>query len=127
MKRIRSLFPLVAVVAVLACASSSCGKLDTPFKWPDVAACGSDVGNLVGVVTQLLLNDTGDNGPSESTKAKLEQLARQHGAASILCLVDRLSRDWTAMGASQSPERFAAAQRGKTWLAGLGTQIQHVE
>lgn len=123
MKRLLAVFPLVAVLAV-ACSSSSCVKGDSPFRWPDVAKCGSDVGNLVGTVTQILLNDTGATAPSESTKDKLEQLARQHGASTILCLVDQLSRDWTAVGASASPERFNAGMRGKVFLADTGTSIQ---
>jgi hypothetical protein len=127
MKRLISLFPLVAALAVVTASSSSCTKGGGPFRWPDVAKCGADVGSLVGVVTQILLNDTGRTEPSPSTKDQLEGLARQHGASTILCLVDQLARDWTAVGASASPERFNAGMRGKVWLADTGTTIQRSE
>ena len=121
MKRFQ-LFVLLAVAA-LASSASSCAKLDN-FKWPDVAKCGPDIGDLVGIVTQLLLSDAGQTEPTPSTKSKLEQLGRQHGASTILCLVDQLARDWTAVGASASPERFNAGMRGKVWLSEIGTQIR---
>jgi hypothetical protein len=127
MKRPFHLLTVIAafVLAVAACSLPSCtGTPAGPFHWPDVARCGSDVGNLVGTVSQILLNDTGKEAPSPETKQKLEGLARQHGAATILCLVDQLSRDWTAVGASASPERFGAAMKGRVWLADTGTQIQ---
>jgi hypothetical protein len=120
----KPLLILCAALAFVASSSASCTKGGAPFRWPDVARCGSDVGNLVGTVTQLLLNDTGKTAPSPSTNERLEDLARTHGASTILCLVDQLARDWTAVGASASPERFNAGMRGKVFLADTGTQIQ---
>jgi hypothetical protein len=127
MKRILPLLPLLFAVGVVVCSLPSCTKNGGPFRWPDVAKCGADVGNLVGTVTQILLNDTGKTAPSPSTSERLEDLARTHGASTILCLVDQLARDWTAVGASASPERFNAGMRGKVWLADTGTQIQRSE
>ena len=95
-----------------------------PFKWPDVAKCGGSVGDLVGTVTQILLNDVGQGQISPGGQQKLQQLATQYGADTVLCLVDQLFRDWTAPGASVNPERVAASARAQDFLAKTGTRIE---
>lgn len=111
-----------AAVMVFACTTARC-RPSGPFHWPEVARCLPDVSDLVGTVTQILLRDARSSSASGETKRLLEQLAREHGADTVLCLVDRLMRDWTSPNASSSPERVAAAGRAEAWLAEVGTQI----
>jgi hypothetical protein len=101
----------------------SVGCPRAPFHWPDTAKCSGSVGNLVGTVTQILLNDMGiDNLTTEGQK-RLEQLATQYGADTVLCLVDQLVRDWSSPYAAPSEDRRMAAQRGSGFLASTRTKI----
>jgi hypothetical protein len=109
---------------------TGCGTLaDTPdgspVDWPDVVKCGPSVPDLVGTVSRVLL---GSGGPSdvqipERAHDELEDLARQHGPATVACLVDLLVRQWTAPGASRSPDRAGAAARGTDFLDDVGTHV----
>lgn len=113
---------VVVVFAAWTLSCSSCKNGATPFKWPDFLTCGPDVGALVGSVTQILLNDTSSD-TSPSVQQQLTQLAEQYGAAAVLCTVNVLAHDWSAPGASASPQRIAAAGRARAFLASTGTKI----
>lgn len=94
------------------------------IKWPDVAVCGPQAGDLVGVLTQLLFNDTGIDTVSEAGKQQIEQLAMQYGAETVLCVIQQLAKGWAAPGASPHPQRLAALKRTQGFLASTGTKFQ---
>lgn len=104
---------------------SACGSLPG-VEWPDVVQCGSrEADDLLPEVSTILLDDVGTTlGPVG--KHRLEQLAIDHGAGVVACLVDRLVQRWTAPGATTSPERSDAVQRAQAWQTETGTQIEPV-
>jgi hypothetical protein len=108
------------LVLALACGFA-CAAI--PIKWPDLVQCGGDIGNLVGTVTQILLNDTGSGDVSPSARAKLEQLAVQHGAESVVCVVSSILGDWSKPGAAMPPERIAAMSRAQGWMNSTGSRV----
>jgi hypothetical protein len=94
-----------------------------PVAWPKYVACaGEAVPDIVGIVGRILLSGQPDEYTlSEDGFHDLEGVAREHGAGVVACLVDRLIHDWTDPGKSQEPELVAAAQRGRSFLARVGT------
>lgn len=95
-----------------------------PFRWPDVAVCGPEAGDLVGVLTQLLFADTGIETVTPAAKAQIEQLATAHGAEVVLCVIQQLVKGWTAPAAVPNAQRAAAAKRAQGFLASTGTKIR---
>lgn len=117
---------ILAVALVVGCDGCKSGG---GFPWPSVVSCGSPVGELVGTVTQILISDLGqtDDGQgimSPDGKKKLEGLATQYGADTVLCLVSTLIRDWRAPAASPNPQRFMAAARGEDFIRSTGSKIE---
>lgn len=116
----------MALLALILFATAACGALQR-VDWPKVAQCGPDVSDLVGVVSRVLLAD-GDDAESVSDRGRgeLEQLAANHGANVVACVIDRLVRDWTAPGASQDAVRIAGAERGRAFLQDVGTETEPI-
>ena len=124
--------PIVLTYAsiVFALGFGSC-KSSGGFPWPSVVSCGSSVGDLVGTVTQILISDLGQTDEGQGVMSpdgtkKLEQLATQYGAETVLCVVSALIKDWTSPAASPNRDRFRAAQRGQYFLRSTGTKIEAV-
>lgn len=99
--------------------------------WPQTALdCGPVIDDVVSTVSTILQSAEvpGDEatqtaiGPTAS--AKLDQLAREHGASVISCLVDLLKSEWTRPGVSSSPERLASAARAQSFLDARGVHVR---
>jgi len=109
-------------VLLLAALTSACVP-HGPINWPGLVNCAPGVSDLVGVVSRILLAA----GPADQTsigdraKQQLEDLAREHGANVVSCVVQRVISDWNAPGAAQEPLRMAAAARGKDFLRVVGS------
>lgn len=112
----------LAIALVFAFSLPACGKLP-PVKWPELVNCGSDAGrDLVDDATQILYDEGLDKHTiGDKAKDLLTDLARDHGADVVACVVQRLVDTWTAPGAAAEPRRAAAADRGKDFLADVGT------
>ncbi len=92
--------------------------------WPTALHCGSRAADdLFPTVSGILLDGSGDS-MSERGKRGLEDLALEHGADIVACLVDRLIQRWTAPGATTSPERSEAVTRAQAWQVDVGTEVQ---
>ena len=118
----RTILIAVVMVVSVACAPSCLpesqgGGLD----WPKIAKCGPGVDDIVGTVERILLSD-GTGSISDRAKSELEQLAQQHGANTVACLVDLVVSGWTAPGAAPLPERVEGARRGRAFLATVGVE-----
>ena len=116
---------ILAVLLALACLAPSCKNGATPFKWPELAKCAPDAGTLVGTVSQIFFTDFLKDGSfSQEGKDKLQNLAMQHGGDVVMCVVNRLAKDWSSPGASVTPERTAAYKRASDFLREAGTQFE---
>jgi hypothetical protein len=129
--------PLLALMTfcmlsmALACKPTGTTADDPPFEgWPDVVECGPDISDVIGTVTNILLRGTsGETNLAEVAKDELKQLAEEHGANAVVCAIDKLagkSGDWFAPGATQTPERMGAAQRGRNFLESESIEVQNV-
>lgn len=123
----RTITLVLATVASALCTAPSClpetqvGGVD----WPKVAKCGPNVDDVVGAVERVLLSD-GTGSLSDRAKHELEQLAQQHGANTVACLVDLIVQQWTSPGAAQLPDRIAGASRGRGFLSAAGVErVEH--
>lgn len=104
-------------IAALSCALAlvSCTKLER-VDWPDVVRCGPTVTDIVGVVSDILLD-------GQDYHDRLERLARERGYDAVLCVVDELRQAWTSPGAAAHPTRTAAANRADAFIADTGAVI----
>ena len=90
--------------------------------WPTVLECGPSIPDVLAQVSTILQTTErpGDEARQleiePSAVAELERLAVEQGKDTVACLVDLLFREWTRLGASENPERFAAAQRAHNFL-----------
>jgi hypothetical protein len=109
---------LAAMAITLLCAACLPDSQGGGVDWPEVAHCGPSVPDLVSDVSHVLLAG-GDPAP------QLRDLAVEHGADVVVCLVDLLRRDWTAPGSAPEPHRLAAARRAQDWLTSVGTRVEH--
>lgn len=117
------------VLCVFAVALNGCGKLP-PIQWPKVAECADDIGgDLIGVVTRILLQDGAQAVLSERSKDEIAQVARDHGygTTAVACMIDQLAHDWTSPGAAQEPTRVAAAARARAFLREVGTTTPNAD
>lgn len=116
---------VVAFLAVSLLASCLPDSRGGGVDWPKVANCGPGVDDVVSSVSRVLL-DGSENDAEISDRAvhELEQLAAEHGADTVACLVDLLVSDWLRPGASPNPDRMAAAMRGQDFLRDVGTRIE---
>lgn len=96
-------------------------------QWPDVVHCGSRAADdLFPEVSTILLDDVGET-MSPMAKRSLEDLALDHGADVVACLVDRLVQRWSAPGAVVTPRRSEAVARALAWQHETGTVVHHPE
>lgn len=100
----------------------------SPVDWPVVVQCSPDVGDLVGIVTQILFTNGGESADTISASAlsALEDLGREHGFDTIACLVDALASRWSAPGAAQTPERSLALARARDLLETEHITVEHI-
>lgn len=128
-------------LAVLLCtffAAPACVPPGHPLAWPRVVECGPTVDQLLPTVSAIVL-DQGQPGETFTDQAQreLEELARQHGPATVACLVQRvvqqfMAQDTSRMAASPGPDpgrdaaREAAARRGQVWLQAQGVDEVHL-
>lgn len=112
----------IALAFVFAFSLPACATLKK-VEWPKLLNCASDVGaDLVDDVTQILYVEGVDKHTiGDKAKDLLTDLARDHGADVVACVVQRLIDTWTAPGAAAEPRRAAAADRAKDFLYGVGT------
>lgn len=113
----------ITLAFVFALSLPACSKLP-PVKWPELVNCGTDAGrDLVDDATQILYTDGGIDKHTIGDKAKdlLTDLARDHGADVVACVVQRLIDTWTEPGATAEPRRTAATDRARDFLAKVGT------
>ncbi len=92
----------------------------SPVDWPKLAQCAPPVDDLIATVSRVLLQ-------SIDVQEELTELAREHGAEVVVCLVDQLRLDWTAPGAASSPKRTAATTSAQDFLKAVGTEVQRAE
>lgn len=119
----RKLLLLIAALAVTVVACDSCTKNGAPVVWPAVVSCVDDPLEIVGDVASVLINDAGNKELSADGRQKLEDLATKKGTPAVLCLVDRLVREWVAPAAAPDPHRIAGAARGEAFLRAVKTKI----
>lgn len=114
----------ILLVAVMA-SPAACGPFapDGPVAWPKLVQCSPSADTLLDTVSRILL-DQGQPGETLSDQAQreLEDLARQHGPATIACLVQKvvdgfMAQDSSRMAAGYPAVRGAAAARGRAFLS----------
>jgi len=109
-------FALVTLTLAFCHTLPACGTLGR-IDWPKVAECGGELASdLLGVVSRILLGGSADH------KAQLEQLALEHGASTVACVVDEVVNTYQRPGASMTPETKAAAERGTAFLTEHGVE-----
>jgi len=97
-------------------APTACDRTQTPVNWPELVECGPGVSDLIGIVTEVLLGD-GD------VRTELDNLARTNGTETVVCVVERLRSDWSAPGASATPQRAKGVDRADAFLTDVGTKF----
>lgn len=112
-----------AIVFLVVAFTPACDTIPG-VDWPSIVHCGSRAADdLFPDVSALLLGGSGDT-MSPSAKRGLDDMAIEHGAGVVACLVDRLVQRWIAPGATTSPERSAAVIRAQAWQQEVGTEVQ---
>jgi hypothetical protein len=126
-----ALLPLMLALTVSACAGckrNADGSPSTSVDWGRVVNCAPDVGDLVGTVTEILVSSVDRADPLKVSPAgqdQLGRLAKQHGASTVLCLIDQLTRDWSNPSmAAVAPWRPKAAARGRDFIESHGVTIK---
>lgn len=113
---------VVSFALMAACTTGSGPGPDEPSSdaWPDVVECVADhVPSAIDKITEVLLAG-GD--PTEA----LVELAEVHGFDVVSCGVNKLIDDWTSPGATASPERLGAVERGRAFMQREGISVQTV-
>ncbi len=106
-----------------------------PVNWPAVAMCAEvPHGELFERGAHVVIGDSAASTTLEDRAiAELEDLARQHGPATIACVVDEVR---TALrgpvpraraASSALPENRAAVQRCTSFLSRVGTTVERPE
>jgi len=108
---------LNGIVLLLAATFSACHTGMTKVNWPELARCGPGIEDIIGSVSEVLLN-------KGAVRTELENLARVHGTTTVVCAVERLRSDWMAPGAAASPERVEGVQRATAFLDEVGTRVE---
>lgn len=141
----------IALTLTLLLASCATTKSAAPVTWPAIVQCSAPAdGQLLDRVVAILLGGD-DNAQviSESAIGQLEQLAVDHAASAVVCMVDMaiaslqpasqarssLSRDGTEpVGEpvlTEPTQRelagIAAAARGRDFLRRVGTAVESGE
>ena len=108
---------VAAALSTLLFVAAACKSLP-PIKWPELAKCGPDVSEIIGAVSEVLLN-------KKDPIKELENLARLHGTTTVVCAVEQLRSDWTKPGASATPARVTGINNANAVLSHMGTKIEH--
>jgi hypothetical protein len=104
----------LAMLTLVFCQTLPACGLFGPVDWPKVAQCGGEIASdLLGVVSRILL-------VGAAVDDQLQQLAEEHGAKTIACVVDEVVNTYRRPGASMTPETEAAAARGEAFLLDHG-------
>ena len=106
---------IVALVVVLACAG--CDTLRTVI-WPTAVTClATPSVEAVAQVKAIVERDGIENVFSSETVGMLEDLARELGPETVVCIIKELIDAYTApTGMEPPPERLAAARRAQDFL-----------
>jgi hypothetical protein len=115
------------VLVLVAVSAVSCTIPGHGIAWPKLVQCAPDVSDAVGTVGRILLADGDDSSIGQRGKRELADLAARVGPKTVACLIERLVSDWTAPGASQDPLLIHSAERGRAFLAEVGTQAELAE
>lgn len=120
LRRLSLLFASVFLFAFSVPLASGCGTLaGKKVDWPAVVSdCAPNVPDAIGKVSGILLND------GSGWKDQLKDVAISEGPKTVACLVQRLVNDWSSPGAAQDPGVTAAADRGRAFLAEVGTTVR---
>jgi hypothetical protein len=123
------------VVALLG-SFTGCTK-PPPVNWPAVAMCAEvPHGELFERVAHVVIGDSATETVLEDRAiAELEDLARQHGPATIACVVDEVRTALrgpaptarAARAPAPSPENEAAVARCTNFLSRTGTTVERPE
>lgn len=115
---LKKIFPAAAALALVS-LSGCHGQFLARF--PDVAACGPNAGQIVGTVSQALLDDQGGLDLSSDGRGKLAQAAETFGMSTVSCLLEAIVNDWGHGSGSKEPEKVAAASRGQSALDAIAS------
>ncbi len=118
--------PTLVAVLLLAlglCSLQSCSSSPKPLEWPSrIAQCAPPPAQLLETVGNVLFAD-GVESLSQGSVSALEALAKEHGPATLACVVDELVDSWT-MSRGLDPAEGHAAQRGRAFLESKGVTVE---
>lgn len=113
--RLNGTIALVGSLLFVACRPIGETKLGS-IDWPALVRCGPDIEDIIGAVSEILLNGS-------KVSEQLGSLARTHGPDAVVCAVDRLRADWSSPGAASSSARVEALGRADVWFDEVGSEV----
>lgn len=108
---------LILAYVIALCAATGCTVLKDVI-WPTTVKClAAPAAEAVERVKAIVERDGLDNVFSGESLTALENVAREYGAETVVCIIKELIDAYTApTGMQAPPERLAAARRAQDFL-----------